>query len=94
MNKVSVSVVLDLEADRDILRWLDRQGNKSEAIRAAIRAHIGGGVTLASVYQAVRDLERRIEAGAVVVSGTGETDPGDDEPSEAARALDALAAMG
>jgi hypothetical protein len=90
-----VNFVLNSEADRDIVRWLDRQDNKSAAIREAIREHIGGtGVTLGDIYEAIKDLERRLQVGQVV---THSSDPGLlcnmelDEPPEAAAALDALA---
>jgi hypothetical protein len=89
----------DSEADKDIARWLAGlpSRGKSAAIRAAIREHIGrNGITLGDVYRAVKDLERKLEAGAVVLAGgTGESE-GDswDEPDDAAAALDALAELG
>ncbi|MBC7228671.1 MAG: hypothetical protein H5T61_15800 [Thermoflexales bacterium] len=93
--KVVRSFTLDTEEHRDILAWLDAQPNQSEAIRQAIREHIRrGGVTLADVYQAVRDLERRIGGGGVVAAGP--SDPASDEPEEPpdlAAALDALARL-
>lgn len=95
-HKTTVTIALDIEADKDLLRWLERQENKSAAVRTAIREHISrGGVTLGDVYRAVKDLERRIESGAVAIvagegGGSGETW---DEPEAAAAALDALAEM-
>ena len=90
MGKQVINVVLNTEADKDILRWLARQENRSAAIREAIRSHIGGGgVTIADVYEAVKKLERKIESGAVVIDGGG--DPlaawGDEHP-------DLVAALG
>ena len=62
MAKHVVNFVLNSETDKDILRWLARQENRSAAVREAIRAHIkGGGVTLSDVYQAVKDLERKVQ---------------------------------
>jgi len=92
-RKTFISFSLDTEADKDILRWLDRQENRSAAIREAIRDHIGrGGVTLGDVYQVVKEIERKIKAGAVVVAGgVSPADDDWDEPPEAAAALDALA---
>ena len=88
-QKVFVTLALNSETDRDILRWLDRQDNKSAAIRAAIRATItSGGVTIGDVYQAVKALERKVAAGVIV---TASDDNYTDEPPEAAAALDALA---
>jgi len=95
-HKAFVSLSLDTEADKDILRWLDRQENRSAAIREAIRGHLGrNGVTLGDVYRAVKELERKIETGAVVVAQGGDPLAGDDwdEPLEAAAALDALARL-
>lgn len=92
-RKTFVGISLDTETDRDIIRWLERlpKGTKSAAIREAIRAHIGGGgVTLGDVYYAVKDLERKVQAGVVVAPTQ---DPADEweEPPDAAAALDALA---
>ena len=47
-RKTFVGISLDTETDKDILRWLQRipKGEKSSAIRDAIRAYIGqGGLT-------------------------------------------------
>lgn len=87
-GKVVISVSFDERDDRDLLRWLGRQKNKSEAVRTAIRAQLGGGgVTLTDVFQAVKGLERKLEAGAVVVgNGSG----GGDVPADVKAALDAL----
>ena len=35
-----LSVLLDEEKDKDIIRWLGRQENRSEAVRGAIRGEI------------------------------------------------------
>jgi hypothetical protein len=93
MGKQVVSFTLDSEGDRDLVAWLARQENRSAAIRAAIRDHLDrGGVTLGDVYQAVRALERKIEAGGVVVTDRASGSDWE-EPPEAAAALDALAAL-
>ena len=95
-QKVVVSISLDMGRDGDILRWLGRQENQSAAVREAIREHLGrGGVTLGDVYQAVGQIERRLEAG-VVVNAEGRTaaEAEWEEPAEAAAALDALAELG
>jgi len=89
MARQTITFVLDTERDRDILRWLQGQENKSAAIREAIRAHLDDGVvTLADVYEAVLDLRRSTrmampedQAGGVV---------GSDEPPDVAEALDSL----
>jgi hypothetical protein len=88
----------DSEADKDIARWLAGlpSRGKSAAIRAAIREHAGrNGITLGDVYRAVKDLERKLESGAVVLAGGAESEAEEwDEPDDAAAALDALAELG
>jgi hypothetical protein len=96
-RKTFTNISLDTEADKDILRWLERQENKSAAIRAAIREHIGrNGLTLGDVYRAVKELERKLEAGAVVLASGAQAGGEEswDEPDDAAAALDALAELG
>lgn len=68
MAKVTGTFSLDSERDRDILRWLDACGNKSDAIRRAIRASIGGGVTLGDLHQGISEIKRLLESGAIVQS--------------------------
>jgi hypothetical protein len=48
------------------------------------------------VYRAVKDLERKLEAGAVVLAGGAQEGREEtwDEPDDAAAALDALAELG
>jgi hypothetical protein len=59
MARQTITFVLDTERDRDILRWLERQGNKSAAIREAIRTNLAhGDITLAHIYEAIQDLKR------------------------------------
>ena len=73
----TVAFSVDPEEDRDIVLWLRDQGNKSDAIRKAIRAFKSGGLTLGDVYQAVMDVKRLIASGVVV---SGENVPqGDDQ---------------
>lgn len=94
MSKVIITFVLDTEEDPDILRWLkeqDRRG-RSAAIRKALRAYMRSEVTLGDIYQAVRDLERKLKTGAVALQGTpAEANPDWEEPPDLAAALDALA---
>jgi hypothetical protein len=89
-GKVFCNISLDAEADRDIIRWLDAQPNRSAAMRDAARSYLGrAGVTVADVLQAVHDLERKVKAGGVVVQDAEAG--GSDEPPDVAAALDALA---
>jgi|YNPNPStandDraft_1061719.scaffolds.fasta_scaffold328695_1 hypothetical protein len=90
-KKVTITISLDADEDRDLLRWLGRQENRSAAIREALRARVSGGVTLGDVYQAVKEVERLIRSG-VVVAGAPAADNGEiwEEPPDIAAALDAL----
>jgi len=89
MAKQTVTFVVDTERDRDILRWLGSQDNKSAAIREAIREHLGrGGITLTDVYEAIQDLKR---GSWIPTSRTQHHYVEDsDEPSDVAAALDSL----
>ncbi len=89
MAKSVVSFVLDEEQDRDLLRWLHSlpKGARSEAIREALRAHLGhSGITLGDIYQAILDLKR----GGLVLSAQGNDAPASDEPLDVAATLDNL----
>jgi hypothetical protein len=90
MSKVTICFTLDSDDDKDLARWLEVQDNRSAAIREAIREHVGRhSVTVGDVLQAVRNLERKLRGGSVVIEG----DQGEayDEPPDVAAALDALA---
>lgn len=87
-QKVTVTISLDTRDDKDVLRWLDQQDNRSAAVRQAIRAYIErGGVSLADVYQAIQELKKRSFATAPT---QGEDSDWPEEPAEAAAALDRL----
>jgi hypothetical protein len=89
MAKHAITFVVDTERDRDILRWLGNQDNKSAAIREAIRLQLGrGGITLTDVYEAIQDLKRRNWAPA---SDSQPLNTADDcEPLDVASALNNL----
>lgn len=92
MAQVTYSLKIDTDTDADLVRWLDGQPNKSEAIREALRAHVrGGGITLGDVLQAVRDLEHKVKAGAGVAGDLPAKGGDYNEPPDVAAALDALA---
>ena len=93
MATVTVSFALDDQQDRDLLRWLDSlpKRGKSEAIRDALRAHLGrGGITLGDVYQAVKELERKLQNGASVAHTPALPADVPEEPPDVAEALDKL----
>ena len=88
MAKQTITFVLDTNRDRDVLRWLEGQANKSLAIREAIRAQMGHtDVTLRDVLVAIEDLKRH--NGTPPASGEGAGGNGD-EPADVAVALDSL----
>ena len=60
MTRQTITFVIDTNRDHDIIRWLDVQGNKSAAIREAIRAQLGGrlNITHVDIYEAIQDLKR------------------------------------
>ncbi len=89
MAKLTVSFTLDSEQDRDLVRWLDSlpKRGRSEAIRDALRAHLGhSGITLNDVYEAIMDLKRSDFA----ADTSGNTVAANDEPPDVAAALDNL----
>lgn len=88
MAKQTITFVLDTNRDRDVLRWLEGQANKSSAIREAIRAQMDrADVTLRDVLAAIQDLKRHNGTPAL----TGEATVGNgDEPADVAVALDNL----
>lgn len=80
---------LDSGKDKDIIRWLDGQSNRSAAIRAAIRTHIAAkeGVTLAEVLAEIKGLPARF---SMVASTPDEPLTEGEEPQAAAANLDGL----
>ena len=85
MTTVTVCFTVDSDRDRDLVRWLDGlpKGKRSEAIRQTLRDGLArGGVTLGDVYQAVKALERKLDAGVVVTSATVPDLDGEDAPAD------------
>lgn len=60
---VSITISLDLERDRNIVAWLERQENRSAAVRKILRAHIQGSATLDDCLRLLRRIDRQIETG-------------------------------
>ena len=96
MAKVVMSFTLDSQNDRRILRYLEAlpKGERSQAIRNALDAQIGSEpATLGDVYQAVKDLERKLASGPVLMEagspGINRHEP-EDEPADVAANLDGL----
>lgn len=60
--RVVIPVSFNPDTDADILDWLQSQaeGERSAAIRAALRSHLDQqSITLADVYHAIMELKRR-----------------------------------
>lgn len=66
-QKVTYTFSVDSSRHEKVMRWLDRQPNRSEAVRDLIKREVGRDVSLSDVYQAIRRLESRLNAGR----GTG-----------------------
>jgi hypothetical protein len=92
MAKVTISFTIYDHGDRDLLNWLSRlpKRRKSGAIREALREHLRSGVTLGDVYQAVLNLNHKLDAGVIVTKTDNTREPLDDEPPDVAAALDNL----
>lgn len=86
---VIVNISLDPEHDRDIMRWLGRQSNKSAAVREAIRSYMAKeeGVTLADVLAEIRALPSRF---SVVAASPEPTTLEGEEPQAAAANINGL----
>ncbi|MBU0513918.1 MAG: hypothetical protein KJ621_04030 [Proteobacteria bacterium] len=99
MATVTVSFTLDSETDRDLVRWLAAlpRRQKSAMIRDTLRVGLArGDLTLGDVYQAIKEVERKLARGVVVAGGApAGAAPRDwpDEPADAAAALDALSKL-
>ena len=92
-HKTIIPISLDVEADKDIIGWLQRQPKRarSASVRAAIRQHISGSVNLADVYEIVSRIERKIARGMIVTGGAAASEADDyHEPPDITATLDAL----
>ena len=90
MARQAITFVVDTDRDRDIVRWLEDQDNKSAAIREAIRTQLSNrlDITLVDVYQAIQDLKQGgwVRETASMPHGQEEIC----EPPDIAAALDGL----
>jgi len=95
MAKVTISLTLDDENDKRILRWLKDQPDKgkSEAIRKAIRAYLDqSGVTLQDIYNEIQDL-KRYRVAVVAMEQQGQP-LSEEERRVSPKALDNLSKIG
>lgn len=86
---VIVNISLDPEHDKDIMRWLGGQPNRSAAVREAIRAYMAKeqGVTLEDVLAEVQALPSRLSG--MTISNSEPITEGK-EPEAAAANLNGL----
>lgn len=93
MAKVTISLTLDDERDKRILRWIKSQPEKgkSKAIREAIMAYLDqSGVTLQDIYNEIQELKRY---GVALVPLERQGTPSE-EGRVSPRALDNLSKLG
>ena len=77
-----LNVDLNAEHDADVIRWLDEQPNKSEAVREAIRRMMNNDGDLAHVVrQVLREELAKIAVGTPAEDGEAQ----DADPQAAAR---------
>jgi hypothetical protein len=88
MMATVIPVSLDSEVDKDILRWMENQSNRSAAVRVAIRKYMAAqeGPSLADILAEIRSLPSRMS----LIAGAGEAMTTGEEPPEAAANLDSL----
>jgi hypothetical protein len=98
MASVTRCFVFDTERDAALLAYLDSQDKrkKSEAARELMQRGLerGGGVTVGDVYTVVKDLERKLNAGAFVAHAGDESCEGVELSPGAADALGNLETLG
>lgn len=80
MTKRSITFSVDVDDDKDIIKWVDSHDNKSGAIRKAIRTFLGHDLSLSDVYQEIAEVKRLIKSGAVVAVQERNDDQGIDDP--------------
>jgi hypothetical protein len=93
MASVVVSIALDTEKHRQVIAWLKslKKGKRSETVAEVLMEHVDrSGVTLGDVYQAVKELERKLHNGALVARNLAAPDDAPDEPPDVAANLDSL----
>jgi Arc/MetJ-type ribon-helix-helix transcriptional regulator len=94
MSQTIVSFTMNNEFDADLIRWVDSlpRRSKSRNIRLALRAQLAstghGQISSMDIYQAVRDLERKLQAGAMLVKAN--TQDESSEPIDITNTLDNL----
>lgn len=90
MSRQAITFVIDTDRDRDIVRWLKDQGNKSAAIREAIRTQLGRtlDITLVDINEAIQDLKQA--DGARETTSISRRQEETYEPPDIAAALDSM----
>jgi len=95
MAKITVSLTLDDERDKRILRWIKSQPpkGKSKAIRDAITAYLDqSGITLRDIYDEIQKL-KHYRVALVPMEGQGQP-LSEEERRVSPKALDNLSKIG
>jgi len=85
---VRVQVILHPDRDAEIIAWLERQDNKSAAVREAIRDSIAP--TRPVTYQQLRAVIREELAHVRIADNNAPVEEGGDVDAEAADLLDSM----
>ena len=91
MAKRTIAFTFDDTEYPGLARWLDNlpHRGKSKAIREALSSYLAHNITLGDVYQAVKELDRKIAQGGAILSN-GNHREASEEPEDIANALDNL----
>ena len=88
MPTVRYSISMDAIDDADVIRWLDKQGTTSEAIRRAVRAYINSPTQLETKMDRLIEMVQKMKV--VEVPEVEEAQTEDGEPAKARKGLDAM----
>jgi len=88
MPTVRYSISMDAIDDADVIRWLDKQGTTSEAIRRAVRAYINSPTQLETKMDRLIEMVQKMKVVEVPEVEEAQTEEG--EPAKARAGLDAM----
>jgi hypothetical protein len=90
--KFSCRLREEVAEERAVIRWLEAEGNYSDAVRAVLVAHVvgQGGVSMVTVNDKLDRLLRLAESGALVAGGPDGAPPADARPGDGLAYLDEM----
>ena len=88
MPTVRYSISMDAIDDADVIRWLNKQGTTSEAIRRAVRAYINSPTQLETKMDRLLEMVQKMKVVEVPIEEEAQTEEG--EPAKARQGLDAM----